>query len=214
MWSTIRDGLVVVDSGLVSDTFNKVLGARLADDGADARIDEALGYVRGTGRPFTWWVGPCSRPVDLEERLRRRGLRAQEYELGMSLELDRAPADVALSAEATIQSVATAEQLGDFAGVLARLADPPDEDVVRFFVGASHLLLEPDSPMRFFVAYVAGAGWRPGRCRRRRRGSRSTSASASSRAAGSSRTPWSDDGYSQGSALTVNVFMPGLKIAV
>lgn len=127
-----RDGLVVVDSGLVSDTFNKVLGARLADAGADARIDEALGYVRGTGRPFTWWVGPCSRPVDLEERLRRRGLRAQEYELGMSLELDRAPADVALSAGATIQSVATAEQLGDFAGVLARLADPPDEDVVRF----------------------------------------------------------------------------------
>ena len=151
-----RDGLVIVDSGLGSDTFNKVLGTRLPEDGADARIEEALAYIRGTGRRFTWWVGPCSRPVDLEARLRRHGLQAEEYELGMTIDLETAPTQVDLPDGATIERVATEAQLADFAGLLAGLSEPPEHDVVRFFERASSLLLQPDCPMRLYVAYLEG----------------------------------------------------------
>lgn len=151
-----RDELTIVDSGLASDTFNKILAARLPEDGADARIDEALAYVRGTGRAFTWWIGPCSRPVDLEARLCRRGLAPEEYELGMTIDLEAAAGDVSVPAGARIANVTTAAELDDFAGVLAHLTDPADEDVVRFFQSASAALLEPDCPMRLFVAYADG----------------------------------------------------------
>ena len=149
-----HNGLAIVDSGLASDTFNKILAARLADDEADARIDQALAEVRRTGRPFTWWIGPCSRPLDLEERLRRRGLREQERELGMTIDLAAAPAQVPHPEATTIRRVTTAAQLADFAGVLAHLSDPPDANLLRFFESASDILLTPDCPMRLFVAYV------------------------------------------------------------
>lgn len=151
-----RDGLVIVDSGLASDTFNKVLAARLAGDEADARIDQALADVRRTGRPFTWWVGPCSRPVDLEERLRRHGLREQERELGMTINLDQMPDRAPLPDRTTIRSVTTPARLADFAAVLAGLGDPPDPNIPRFFEQASDIVLAPESSMRFFVAYVDG----------------------------------------------------------
>ncbi len=151
-----RDGLVVVDSGLGVDTFNKILAARLAERDADARIDEALADVRQTGRPFTWWVGPCSRPVDLEARLRRRGLREQERELGMTIDLTKVPDQVPLPAATTIERVATAAQLADFASVLANLGDPPDRDIQHFFERAAEVVLVSECPMRLFVATVDG----------------------------------------------------------
>lgn len=150
------DGLVVVDSGLASDTFNKVLGARLKPDDADARIADAVAEVRRRGRPFTWWVGPCSRPLDLEQRLRRQGLTEDERELGMTLDLDEMPAEVPLPSGTTLVRVADAAQLADFAGVLANLRDPPDEAIRGFFERAAEVVLEASCPMRFFVAYVEG----------------------------------------------------------
>jgi len=105
-----RPGLMLVDSGLTSDSFNKVLAARLEPAGADARIDAALAHFRACGRPFSFWVGPCSRPLDLEARLRARGLRASEHELGMSSGLDRLPKRAALQEGTEIRRVRSRER--------------------------------------------------------------------------------------------------------
>ncbi|MSV30653.1 MAG: hypothetical protein EXQ52_18195 [Bryobacterales bacterium] len=59
--------------------------------GADGVIDQALGHFRTARRPFAWWAGPRSRPLDLEKRLTDKGLRAAEYELGMSMALKDLP---------------------------------------------------------------------------------------------------------------------------
>lgn len=148
--------LLIVDSGLPSDTFNKILGARLDETNAEAHIERALAYFSDAGRPFTWWVGPCSRPLDLEARLGAHGLEADEYELGMTIELTELPDTVETPPGATIRRVSTAEELADFAGVLAGLTTPRDDNVDAFFRSAEALILEPDSPMRLFVAYVEG----------------------------------------------------------
>lgn len=149
------DGLMLVDSGHASDTFNKVLRARLAPDSADSRIRAALDYFRDCGRPFTWWLGPCSRPLDLPARLEAHGLRASERELGMAIDLARLP-EPETPDGAEIRRVRTERELSDFASVLAGLAELPDPDVAAFFVRAAPLVLEPDCPMRFYVAYVEG----------------------------------------------------------
>ncbi|MBI3471806.1 MAG: GNAT family N-acetyltransferase, partial [Candidatus Solibacter usitatus] len=89
-----RADLLLVESGLPCDSFNKILRARLTEADADRRIAEAVGYFRAVNRPVAWWVGPGSRPLDLERRLEEHGLRAAESELGMALELAQLPAQV------------------------------------------------------------------------------------------------------------------------
>ena len=149
------DGLVLVDSGLESDTFNKILGARLEPSTADARIDEAVSRFQEARRPFTWWVGPCSRPLDIEDRLRRRGLSAIEQETGMTIELGSLPG-TATPRGASIRRVTTEAELSAFSRLLAFLADPPDLAVIAFFDRARALLMQADCPMRLFLATVEG----------------------------------------------------------
>jgi hypothetical protein len=79
--------LLVVDSGLSSDTFNKMARARLQESDVDHRIAEAVAYFMGVERPFAWWVGPGSPALNLEDRLHDYGLEAKEYELGRAMEL-------------------------------------------------------------------------------------------------------------------------------
>ncbi|MDP9369735.1 MAG: GNAT family N-acetyltransferase, partial [Chloroflexota bacterium] len=79
--------LVLVDAGVASDTFNTVCGARLDPTTANARIAAVIGHFRDRGVPFSWWVGPVSRPIDLGARLVAHGLAEAEAELGMALDL-------------------------------------------------------------------------------------------------------------------------------
>jgi len=53
---------------------NEVSFARLADGEVDAVIDATIAQYRDLGCKFVWRVGPDSTPVDLPERLARRGL--------------------------------------------------------------------------------------------------------------------------------------------
>ncbi|MEV6967026.1 hypothetical protein AB0M47_18115 [Hamadaea sp. NPDC051192] len=54
--------LLVADSGLDDDTFNIVAAARFTDADATARITRTVEELAGTGRSFSWWVGPASTP--------------------------------------------------------------------------------------------------------------------------------------------------------
>src|SRR5688572_5105179 len=73
------DDLLLVDSGLPTDTFNKILRTRLSEPNADERIKAAIAHFRNAKRPFAWWVTPSVRPADLEQRLAAHGLRAEEH---------------------------------------------------------------------------------------------------------------------------------------
>lgn len=54
--------------------FNEVAFARLAADDADAVIDATIAEYAALGLRFRWIVTPDCRPLDLPERLARRGL--------------------------------------------------------------------------------------------------------------------------------------------
>ena len=48
--------LTMIDSGLKTDTFNVVCGARLREDDVPGIARQILEHFRAVDRPFSWWV--------------------------------------------------------------------------------------------------------------------------------------------------------------
>ncbi|GAA2693450.1 hypothetical protein GCM10010400_68650 [Streptomyces aculeolatus] len=145
--------LLVADSGLDDDTFNIVAAARFTAADADARITGTARTLARTGRRFSWWVGPASTPPDLSARLAAAGLPASESETAMWARLDESLPPPAVR-ELDIRTVATPEQLADYAAVLAANWDPPADTVRRFFARAAPQALAARCPARYLVGYV------------------------------------------------------------
>lgn len=148
--------LLLVDSGLPSDSFNIVARARLADSEADRRIAEVVQHFRAANRPFAWWVGPASRPLDLESRLPRHGFRPAESELGMFMELRDLPRKISHPEGLEIRRVSSPQDVADFAAVFAANWEPLDPAVLPFYSAAIPILLEPRCAMILFVGYFEG----------------------------------------------------------
>ncbi len=151
------DELVVVDSGLATDTFNIVCRARLPHGSSAERIGSVLRHFRSNRRPFTWWVGPADRPLDLGSILLERGFAAAGTEPGMAADLDglQSLASVDVSPGGLrIERARTEAQVRDFAEALASLGEPPDPTVVDFYECAASTLLRPESPLWLYVGYL------------------------------------------------------------
>ncbi|MBP2474111.1 ribosomal protein S18 acetylase RimI-like enzyme [Crossiella equi] len=141
------------DSGLADDTFNLVAGARFLPDNAEARISATVRELRATGRPFSWWVGPASRPADLSARLAAAGLPASDTETAMWRRLeDLPPAREVPGLDLVVAG--TPAQLADYSSVLASLWNPPSATVREYY--ARPAALSPDCPARFLVGYLDG----------------------------------------------------------
>ncbi|MET8545354.1 GNAT family N-acetyltransferase [Kitasatospora sp. NPDC004799] len=147
--------LVIADSGLDDDTFNLIAAARFTDDTAPTRVTETVRALAGTGRPFSWWVGPATTPPDLATHLTAAGLEPSETETGMWMDLNTdLPKPFAEGLD--IRPVTTPEQLADYAMILAANWDPPAATVRRFYADAATWALAPDCPARYLVGYAAG----------------------------------------------------------
>ena len=145
--------LLIADSGLDDDTFNIVAAARFTAGDAAARISETVGTLAGVGRGFSWWVGPASTPSDLTARLTAAGLPVSERETAMWAELDDT-LPIPSVTRLDIRPVTTADQLADYAAVLAANWDPPAETVRDFFARAAPQALAATCPARYLVGYV------------------------------------------------------------
>lgn len=156
------EDLVVADSGLADDTFNVIAGARFRPDTADARIAQTEAAVAATARPFTWWAGPASTPADLAARLARAGLPAATVEPAMQaalagpgglVGLGDGPAD---PPGLEVRLASTAEDLADFAAVLAASWSPPALTVCEFFAAARGPALAAAGQAHYLVGYRDG----------------------------------------------------------
>lgn len=149
--------LLIADSGLDDDTFNTVCGARFSADTAEDRIAETVRELSDTGRTFSWWAGPVSTPEGLSGKLTAAGLPASETETAMSVRLGDVPElDSAPPAELTVELVNVADQLADYATVVAADWDPPAETVLRFTAETAPAALAPDCAASYLVGYAEG----------------------------------------------------------
>lgn len=148
------EDLLIVDSGLDTDTFSFVARARLRPERAPYRIAEALGHFERAARPFSWWLGLTDRPEGLGSMLEAAGLRPAESEVAMAVRLDALKAAPASPDGLRIERVRTNDQLEDYAGLLARLWQPPDENVRIFYRRAAPVLLADTCPLRLYLGYL------------------------------------------------------------
>lgn len=81
--------LIRVKSGIPRPAWNGIHRARFAAEDADAGIEELLRFSRSRRLPFTWIIGPSTRPPDLGERLVAHGLTHDRDEIGMAVDLQR-----------------------------------------------------------------------------------------------------------------------------
>ncbi len=176
----IRDvgGALLVDSGLASDTFNKVLWgcdgngpcAVEPDAGALAAAKDWFAGKRprdlltlpgtpmppATERPFTVWDTAEDESALRRRRLtfEREGFRIVEKETGMALPLNRWTPSAAVPEGLWIEPVGNASGLAAFAEVMAANWTPPDEAVKSFYKLTESVLLQGIVPMRLFVAFA------------------------------------------------------------
>jgi ribosomal protein S18 acetylase RimI-like enzyme len=149
-------GVVLADSGLPCDTFNTACRARLPMETADPAIRDAIEWFSDAGRPFSWWVSPGDEPRDLGRRLEKAGLVAAETEVAMQLDLGGATLDAPVPIRFEIRRATTAAELTHFGAINAANWTPPDPHVVTFYELAAGVLLDPASPLRFYVGYLEG----------------------------------------------------------
>jgi ribosomal protein S18 acetylase RimI-like enzyme len=147
-------GLVLADSGLPCDTFNTICRARLTAESATAAVRDAISWFADVDRPFSWWVGPADEPRDLGARLRAEGLVTAESELAMAMDLHTASLDHPAPVGFHVRRVTTPAALAQFAAINAANWTPPDPHVIQFYELAAPVLLEPASPLRFYVGCV------------------------------------------------------------
>src|SRR5262249_51162847 len=136
------------------DTFNVVLGARLAPTEVLRALEEVLVHFDSVHRPFSWWVAPGDEPSDLAERLGFAGLVREEQELAMAAQLRSAPLAVTPPRGLRVERATTASRLSDFARINAENWTPPDANVERCYARSTVSVLAGDSPQRFFVALL------------------------------------------------------------
>jgi ribosomal protein S18 acetylase RimI-like enzyme len=143
--------LTWVDAGLDTDTFNIVMGARLARTEVQRAIAEVRAHFESVRRPFSWWVSPGDEPSDLGERLAAAGLMLEEWELAMACEIPGALGAIRPVPGLEVERARHTEDLEEFARINAENWTPADPVVELYYSRSVARLLGPASPLRFYV---------------------------------------------------------------
>jgi GrpB-like predicted nucleotidyltransferase (UPF0157 family)/GNAT superfamily N-acetyltransferase len=144
-------GFTMVNSGLTDDTFNYVIDADFSSSDANKKISEITDYFVQKNNPFSWWISPHDKPMDLATQLESNGFTNTENNCAMYFDLD-AWNDPILSIPKLSIIRATDERiLHDFALVLAN-----DETAFETYFSWIASILTHDDPIEYYVGYVDG----------------------------------------------------------
>jgi ribosomal protein S18 acetylase RimI-like enzyme len=150
--------LLLVDSGLPSDRFNKIGRCALHPRFGAARIEAAINHFRqkNTPAPFTWTLGPLSGRGALDATLTELGLAPVSQSWGMVLPMS----DLRLAGQAVegldVKRVSDKQGVADFAALVAGATKPPNPHIVNFYTDATIAIVTPNAPMKLYVGYVGG----------------------------------------------------------
>ena len=163
-----RSEALLVDSGLPTETFNKLLWKGGSPEGCAEALREAEEWFAGKGglllpnavsvgaRPFAVWAG-AENTYEMGKIglfLATGGYLEAEPERGMFLELKDWGAPRMPDVGVRVVRVRTQGELAAFASVVAANWQPEDAEVKRFYERSGAALLYAESPMRLYVALV------------------------------------------------------------
>ncbi len=148
--------LMRVVTGVPRPTWNGVHRARFAAEDADARIVEVLRFFRSRRLPFTWIIGPSTRPTDLGERLAAHGLTHDRDEIGMAVDLRKMNEGLPTPPGLTVERAVDEKTLRDCLRPQAVVHEMPESSVEAHLHRAKTLALGPNSLLRLYVGYLKG----------------------------------------------------------
>ncbi|HEU4537837.1 MAG TPA: GNAT family N-acetyltransferase [Polyangiaceae bacterium] len=145
--------LQLITPSLKDGGLNEVAFCALDEGEADAVIDATIAEYRALGIKFRWTVGPDSRPFDLAERLRRRGLN-ESLTRGMarSTHAPAAAADAPADADVSVEEV-DASSLASFTRVMAEGWDIDPGPLARV---NELVFAQPERRHRLYLGRVGG----------------------------------------------------------
>lgn len=115
-----------IDTPIPTLPYNAVLRFAAEDD-VDRRIDALFDHYGRRGVPFMWIVHPSAQPLDLDERLRARGMEEAEVCPGMSMNLADLPEDQDNPAGIEIREAAEESDVSEILELAAWRWDVPQE---------------------------------------------------------------------------------------
>jgi len=145
--------LLLVDSGLPCEMFNKIGRSSLHPRFAMDRIESAINHFKAKAEPFSWWIGPNSGHGSLEPTLTELGLVSGEEQWGMALSLDTLNLPSA-QAGLDIKRAATKDAIKQFAEVIAGGSNPPDENIIKFYEDTADAAVSATSPVKLYIGYA------------------------------------------------------------
>lgn len=128
-----------------------------ADDDGEAAISAIVNHFDRRGIPHAWILHPTSRPQDLGQRLKARGLEEVEVVAGMAMGLAAIPEAGDLGEEVEIVEVHDLDKLGEYLDLAAWRWEVP-EDMTHHLVAMARAfdIGKAGSPVRLWVAYRNG----------------------------------------------------------
>jgi GNAT superfamily N-acetyltransferase len=155
--ATLHDepGLLWFETGIALDAYNGVLQTSLSRETLPAAAQRVLAHFKERRLPFHWLVGPTSEPADLGDLLEVYGIRHDEDEPGMAVDLLSPAPDIPEVSRLVIEEVLAGNRLRQWAQTTFCGAPPWAIECV--FTAHSGLPLGDDSPISLFLGMVDGA---------------------------------------------------------
>jgi ribosomal protein S18 acetylase RimI-like enzyme len=138
-----------VEAQVAGATFNSIVYARFRPEHLDRQIEMVLEHFREQAVPVVWHVGPRSEPAELGAALLRHGLRFDEEEPGMALDIAAMNSAIVAPPELTIEPVRDEAGLRDW--IDTWLFPVPESERDAQFQARRTLWLEPERPLHCFL---------------------------------------------------------------
>ncbi|QBD76893.1 N-acetyltransferase [Ktedonosporobacter rubrisoli] len=143
-------GLLWAESSLV----NSVLSTNLPQEELSTAIKRIRDHFALRKQNFQWHVGPASQPTNYRDALLAHGLRHDEDEPGMALDLQTLREDIPLASNLTIRPVTNHELLEQWLRVW--LFPVPEESVRQIIAAHASLQIDSASPLQFYLGLLDG----------------------------------------------------------
>lgn len=91
---------------------NKVVRTNFMND-IEQKINNVIELYQSNKKPFSWWLGPNSKPDDLDTRLQTLGFTLEDTYIGLALSVDQASACMDYCTEWIVEEATTETQVQD-----------------------------------------------------------------------------------------------------
>jgi GNAT superfamily N-acetyltransferase len=134
--------------------WNGVFLAKLTEENVDEKIKENIGYFKELELPWVWFIGPSSRPHDLQKRIEEYGLTHNFIMPGMAVELESMRDDFSTPPELKVKLASDLGTLRDFVDVASKVMKLFMGQTYEFFLYEATAIFDDEIPRYDYVGYL------------------------------------------------------------